>query len=99
MSSKQQTELQTVDGRWKWWAAASSAQTVLGTAWCRRGYSGTGACMPLKAFAAASVFVSAAASAVTSVLLASGFHSMEDAKEAGRNVRRWMRAPPKETAN
>lgn len=64
------------DQRWIWWAGASSAQLVAGVAWCRRGYSGTGAAMPLKAFAAASLFVSAAASAATASFFASGFQSV-----------------------
>lgn len=64
------------DQRWIWWAAASSAQVVAGVAWCRRGYSGTGASMPLKAFANATLFLSAAASAATASFFASGFQSV-----------------------
>jgi hypothetical protein len=64
------------DQRWVWWAGASTAQVAAGVAWCRRGYSGTGASMPLKAFAAASLFVSSAASAATASFFASGFQSV-----------------------
>ncbi|KAF3340389.1 hypothetical protein FCM35_KLT16160 [Carex littledalei] len=86
------------DQRWIWWAAASSAQLVAGVVWCRRGYSGTGVSMPLKAFANATLFLSSAASAATASFFASGYQSLEDVQDAGERCRRWMGAPPKRTA-
>ncbi|KAJ1702962.1 hypothetical protein LUZ63_002741 [Rhynchospora breviuscula] len=85
------------DQKWMWWTGASSAQLAAGVVWCRRGYTGSGGSMPLKAFGAASLFVSALASAATASFFASGFESVEDVKDAGERFRRWMGALPKDT--
>ncbi|KAH7659369.1 hypothetical protein IHE45_16G027000 [Dioscorea alata] len=74
---------------WWWWAAASSAQLVAGIAAYRRG-SGEGAVMPFKAFSIATLFVSAGATAVAGTLQASGIHTVDDMKEVGLRIRRWM---------
>ncbi|XP_042386019.1 uncharacterized protein LOC121977616 isoform X1 [Zingiber officinale] len=65
--------------RWPWWAAASSAQLTAGIAWYRRGYCGSGASMPFKAFAIATLFVGAGSTAVRSALLAAGIRTPWDA--------------------
>nr|CAD1844907.1 unnamed protein product [Ananas comosus var. bracteatus] len=64
------------DGRWRWWAGASSAQLAGGIAWYRRGCGESGAAMPFKAFAIATLFVGAAAAAAASAVVASGVHSI-----------------------
>ncbi|XP_042380785.1 uncharacterized protein LOC121977616 isoform X2 [Zingiber officinale] len=80
--------------RWPWWAAASSAQLTAGIAWYRRGYCGSGASMPFKAFAIATLFVGAGSTAVRSALLAAGIRTVDDMKEVGAGLRRWMRTTP-----
>ncbi|EXB37615.1 hypothetical protein L484_021821 [Morus notabilis] len=67
---------------WRWWAAASAAQLGWGVASFKKGYAGHSNLMPLKAFAVASLFVGAAASASLSALHASGIHKKhKDHKE------------------
>ncbi|CAH2041050.1 unnamed protein product [Thlaspi arvense] len=61
-------------GHW-WWAVASTAQLALGMNSYRKGYSGDSRFMPFKAFAVASLFVGASASAAVASLRASGIHS------------------------
>ncbi|KAM0934274.1 hypothetical protein DsansV1_C32g0222311 [Dioscorea sansibarensis] len=78
------------DGWW-WWAAASSAQLAAGIVAYRRG-SGEGAVMPFKAFSIATLFVSAGATAVAGALQASGIHTVDDMKEVGLRIRRWITA-------
>ncbi|THU55226.1 hypothetical protein C4D60_Mb11t04340 [Musa balbisiana] len=81
--------------RWWWWAAASSTQLAAGIAWYRRGCSGSGVTMPFKAFAIATMFVGSGATAVGGALLATGIDDVDDMKEVGASVRRWMmRSPP-----
>ncbi|XP_024032961.1 uncharacterized protein LOC21404661 [Morus notabilis] len=72
---------------WRWWAAASAAQLGWGVASFKKGYAGHSNLMPLKAFAVASLFVGAAASASLSALHASGIHKVEDFLEVGANIR------------
>lgn len=62
--------------RWPWWAAASAAQAAAGVAWFRRGRGGTAVAMPFKAFAIASLFVGAGATAVSAGVLAAGVGSV-----------------------
>ncbi|GJN26817.1 hypothetical protein PR202_gb14777 [Eleusine coracana subsp. coracana] len=80
---------------WPWWAAASAAQVATGVTWFRRGRGGTALAMPFKAFAIASLFVGAGATAVTAGVSAAGVGSVEGMKGAGENFRRWMGAPPR----
>ena len=62
--------------RWPWWAAASAAQAAAGVAWFRRGKGGTAVAMPFKAFAIASLFVGAGATAAAAGVLAAGVGSV-----------------------
>ncbi|KAL0411647.1 UNVERIFIED_CONTAM: hypothetical protein Slati_3754400 [Sesamum latifolium] len=75
-----------VDECW-WWAAASAAQLGWGISTFRKGYAGDSRLMPFKAFAVASLFVGAAASAAVASLRASGLRSVEDMKALGTNIR------------
>ncbi|XP_062173836.1 uncharacterized protein LOC133879328 [Alnus glutinosa] len=70
-----------------WWALASVAQLGWGVSSVRRGCAGESRLMPLKAFAVASLFVGAAASASVSALHASGIYKVEDLLEVGANIR------------
>ncbi|XP_073111783.1 uncharacterized protein [Elaeis guineensis] len=60
---------------WWWWAAASSAQLTAGIAWYQRGCGKSGAMMPFKAFAIATVFVSGGATAAAGALHATGIRT------------------------
>lgn len=62
--------------RWPWWAGASAAQVAAGVAWFRRGRGGAAFAMPFKAFAIATLFVGAGATAVTAGVLAAGVGSV-----------------------
>ncbi|XP_072987321.1 uncharacterized protein [Typha latifolia] len=87
------------EGKWRWWAAASSAQMAAGIAWYRRGFSESAAtAMPFKAFAIATLFVGAGAAAFPAALFATGIHTVGDMKDVGASIQRWMRAPPRETS-
>ncbi|KAL2892527.1 hypothetical protein RDABS01_008436 [Bienertia sinuspersici] len=57
-----------------WWAIASTAQLGWGIRVYKKGYNGDSRFMPLKAFAVASLFVGATATAVMGALKASGIH-------------------------
>ncbi|XP_062185649.1 uncharacterized protein LOC133889186 [Phragmites australis] len=81
--------------RWPWWAAASAAQAASGAAWFRRGRGGTAVAMPFRAFAIASLFVGAGATAVAAGVVAAGVGSVEEMKGVGASIRRWMGAPPR----
>ncbi|XP_066349863.1 uncharacterized protein [Miscanthus floridulus] len=81
--------------RWPWWAAASAAQAAAGVAWFRRGRGGATVAMPFKAFAIASLFVGAGATAAAAGVLAAGVGSVEEMKGVGASIRRWMGAPPR----
>ncbi|XP_040379036.1 uncharacterized protein LOC107304135 [Oryza brachyantha] len=81
--------------RWPWWAGASAAQVAAGVAWFRGGRGGTAFAMPFKAFAIATLFVGAGATAVTAGVLAAGVGSVDEMKVAGASIRRWMGAPPR----
>ena len=59
-----------------WWAAGSAAQLGWGVASFRKGHGGSANMMPLKAFAVASLFVGAAASATVAAIRASGIHKV-----------------------
>ncbi|XP_059435329.1 uncharacterized protein LOC132168224 [Corylus avellana] len=78
-----------------WWALASGAQLGWGVLSYRRGCAGASRLMPLKAFAVASLFVGAGASASVSVLHASGIYKVEDLLEVGANIRRGLRVRPR----
>ncbi|PON60890.1 StAR lipid transfer-like protein [Parasponia andersonii] len=78
-----------------WWGAASAGQLGLGIASFRRGYAGHSNLMPLKAFAVASLFVGAAASASFAALHASGIHKVEDMMEVGANIRTGLGIRPR----
>ncbi|XP_052211146.1 uncharacterized protein LOC127813986 isoform X2 [Diospyros lotus] len=62
-------------GEYWWWWAASTAQFAAGINFYRKGYCGDSRLMPLKAFAVASLFVGASASAALAFLRSSGIHS------------------------
>lgn len=66
------------NGFW-WWAAASSAQVAAGVAAYRRGCGVRETLMPFKAFAVASLFVGAGATAFAGFLHASGIHKVRNA--------------------
>ncbi|CAN4125922.1 unnamed protein product [Withania somnifera] len=72
---------------YRWWAAASTGQLLWGIYAYRRGYSGECRMMPLKAFAVASLFVGATASASMASLRACGIYSVEDMKVVGASIR------------
>jgi hypothetical protein len=74
--------------RWLWWAAASAAQAAAGVAWFRHGRGGTAVAMPFKAFAIASLFVGAGATAAAAGVLAAGVGSVRRLIEASAPVRR-----------
>ncbi|XP_055817537.1 uncharacterized protein LOC129886736 [Solanum dulcamara] len=73
--------------RYRWWAAASTGQLLWGIYAYRRGFAGECRMMPLKAFAVASLFVGATASASMASLRACGIHSVEDMKVVGASIR------------
>ncbi|KAL5215782.1 hypothetical protein ABZP36_007183 [Zizania latifolia] len=81
--------------RWPWWAGASAAQVTAGVAWFRRGMGCSAFAMPVKAFAIATLFVGAGATAVTAGVVAAGVGSVDEMKGVGASIRRWMRAPPR----
>ncbi|XP_060218952.1 uncharacterized protein LOC132645774 [Lycium barbarum] len=74
-------------GGGRWWALASGGQLVWGIYALRRGYAGESGMMPLKAFAVASLFVGATASASMASLRAYGIYSVEDMKVVGESIR------------
>ncbi|PKA60168.1 hypothetical protein AXF42_Ash009852 [Apostasia shenzhenica] len=82
-----------------WWWTASSAQLAAGVAFYRRGCGRSGAAMPFKAFGIATLFVGAGAAASAGALNAAGIHTVDDMKEVGKNIRGWIRAPPRETGH
>lgn len=59
-----------------YWGGISSAQLLWAISSLRKGYSGDGRLMPFKAFAVASLFVGAAASATVGCLRTSGIRSV-----------------------
>lgn len=59
-----------------YWGGISSAQLLWAISSFRKGYSGDGRLMPIKAFAVASLFVGAAASASFGCLRSSGIRSV-----------------------
>lgn len=77
------------------WATASVAQLGWGIRAYRKGYAGDCRFMPFKAFAVASLFVGAAATAAVGALKASGIHKVEDMKEVGTNIRSGLGIPPR----
>ncbi|KAI3449066.1 hypothetical protein Pfo_005731 [Paulownia fortunei] len=83
-----------VDGYW-WWAAASTAQLGWGISAFRKGYAGDSHLMPFKAFAVASLFVGAFASAAFASTRASGVRSVEDMKALGANIRTGLGVRPR----
>ncbi|XP_006347937.1 uncharacterized protein [Solanum tuberosum] len=85
----QNEENAAVDGtsRYRWWAVASTGQLLWGIYAYRRGFAGECRMMPLKAFAVASLFVGATASASMASLRACGIHSVEDMKVVGESIR------------
>lgn len=75
-----------VENHW-WWALASAGQLGWGVKSLRQGFVGDSSVMPLKAFAVASLFVGAAATASISVLNFYGIHKVEHFLEVGANIR------------
>lgn len=59
-----------------WWAAASGAQLAVGMASYRRGCGESGYSMPFKAFAIATLFIGAGATAVAGALHATGINTV-----------------------
>ncbi|EPS70652.1 hypothetical protein M569_04109 [Genlisea aurea] len=88
-AGKEEEENWAADERWVW-AIASVGQLVWGISSYRRGYTGESPhlMMPLKAFAVASLFLGAGASAAIGSLRASGIRTVEDMKDLGRVRRR-----------
>ncbi|XP_020687016.2 uncharacterized protein LOC110102865 [Dendrobium catenatum] len=80
-----------------WWWAASSGQLAVGVVLYRRGCGRSGAAMPFKAFAISTLFVGAGAAAFAGALHASGIHTVDDMKQTGKCIRRWIKVPPRET--
>ncbi|KAK7339254.1 hypothetical protein VNO77_19910 [Canavalia gladiata] len=78
-----------------WWGVASVAQIGLGLRSYAKGYAGDSRLMPFKAFAVASLFVGASASASVLLLQANGIHRVEDLMEAGANLRAKLGLPPR----
>ncbi|KAK4270564.1 hypothetical protein QN277_023586 [Acacia crassicarpa] len=78
-----------------WWALASATQFGWGIRSYAKGYAGDSRLMPLKAFAVASLFVGAAASASFGVLQAHGIHKVEDVMQVGANIRTRLGVPPR----
>ncbi|KAK7395573.1 hypothetical protein VNO78_16135 [Psophocarpus tetragonolobus] len=76
-----------------WWGGASAAQMALGMRSYANGCAGDSRLMPFKAFAVASLFVSAAASASVLILQANGIHRVEDVMDAGANLRAKLGLP------
>lgn len=72
--------------RWPWWAGASAAQVAAGVAWFRRGRGGAAFAMPFKAFAIATLFVGAGATAVTAGVLAAGVGSVRRILQKKKNL-------------
>lgn len=61
---------------WPWWLGASAAQITGALVWFRRGKGGSDMTMPFRAFAVASLFVGAGATAVTAGVSAAGVGSV-----------------------
>ncbi|KAK6143041.1 hypothetical protein DH2020_023389 [Rehmannia glutinosa] len=83
-----------VEGYWLW-VAASTAQLGWGISTIRKGYGGDSTLMPFKAFAVASLFVGAAATAAVASLRVSGVRSVEDMKVLGSNIRSGLGLRPR----
>ncbi|CAN0870997.1 hypothetical protein LINGRAHAP2_LOCUS9719 [Linum grandiflorum] len=79
--------------RWVWWGVGSTVLMGWGVFSWRRGYTGNGNLMPLKAFAVASLFVGSAASASFCALRASGIHKVEDLVQVGAGLRTQLGIP------
>ncbi|KAL2536545.1 hypothetical protein Fot_17936 [Forsythia ovata] len=79
-----------------WWATASTAQLTWAISIYRKGYAGDSRLMPFKAFAVASLFVGATATATFASLRASGIESVQDMKLMGANARTGLGIPPRE---
>ncbi|XP_021863984.1 uncharacterized protein [Spinacia oleracea] len=87
-----------VPSRTHWCCIASAAQLGWGIRSCKKGFVGDSNFMPARAFGVASLFVGAAATAFFAALNASGIHTVEDMREAGANIRKGMRVPPRNKA-
>ncbi|KAK4379455.1 hypothetical protein RND71_001317 [Anisodus tanguticus] len=87
MNQNEVTDTSGGAAHYRWWAAASTGQLVWGIYALRRGYAGECRMMPLKAFAVASLFVGATASASMASIRAYGIHSVEDLKVVGASIR------------
>ncbi|XP_057805510.1 uncharacterized protein LOC131020607 [Salvia miltiorrhiza] len=81
-----------IQGYW-FWAGASAVQFRWGVAALKRGYAGNGNLMPLKAFAVATLFVGASASAAVATLQLSGIRSVEDLKSVGASIKSACKSP------
>ncbi|XP_062073238.1 uncharacterized protein LOC133777573 [Humulus lupulus] len=78
-----------------WWAAASVGQLGWGIASVRKGCAEHSTLMPLKAFAVASLFVGALASASFAGLRTAGIHKVEDLIKVGGNTRTGLGVRPR----
>ncbi|KAJ7962037.1 StAR lipid transfer-like protein [Quillaja saponaria] len=81
-----------------WWALASGAQLGWGICSFMKGCAGDSHLMPFKAFAVASLFVGAGASASVAGLQASGIHKVEDLLEVGASIRTSLGIPSRPQA-
>ncbi|CAI9786036.1 unnamed protein product [Fraxinus pennsylvanica] len=78
-----------------WWATSSTCQLTWAVSIYRKGYAGDSHLMPFKAFAVASLFIGATATAAVASLRASGIESVEDMKLAGTNIRNRLGIRPR----
>ncbi|PRQ57285.1 hypothetical protein RchiOBHm_Chr1g0346581 [Rosa chinensis] len=69
------------------WAGASAAQFGWAVVLYRKGSGAHSTSMPFRAFAVASLFVGAGATAAFAGLRASGIHKVEDLIQLGANIR------------
>ncbi|EOX96408.1 PREDICTED: uncharacterized protein LOC18614427 [Theobroma cacao] len=83
-----------IESHW-YWATASVAQFGWAVSSYRKGYAGDHRLMPFKAFAVASLFLGASASASVSFLKASGIHKVEDLMEVGASIRAGLGTRPR----
>ncbi|XWS45844.1 hypothetical protein CRYUN_Cryun14cG0014200 [Craigia yunnanensis] len=78
-----------------YWSIASVAQFGWAVSSYRKGYAGDHHLMPFKAFAVASLFLGASASASVVFLKASGIHKVEDLMEVGASIRTGLGIRPR----
>lgn len=83
-----------INSHW-YWAIASVSQLGWAVSSYRKGYTGDHRFMPLKAFAVASLFLGASASASVAFLKASGIHKVEDLMGVAASIRSGLGIRPR----